>query len=175
MHVLRFAHRCILVLGAIGLAACGGGSQQPCPETPASTPVAGPALAPPAVQVAGKTDSFLGNVREAIQKNPIGAEEKTKLFAFFENADHTVNLIQTRGAVPAHHHAEHDELVMILEGKGTFTIEGQTREVAPGDILVIPRGAVHSYVHQGDGVTAVVSVFSPKFDPKDRIMAEKKP
>ena len=152
----------VLAFGCFALLGCGGAAQVACPEIP-----------PPLV--AAKTDSFTGNVREALQKNPIGAEEKTKLFALFENTDHTVNLIQTRGAVPAHHHAEHDELVMILEGKGTFTIEGQNREVAPGDILIIPRGAVHSYVHQGDGITQVVSVFSPKFDPKDRIMAEKKP
>lgn len=161
-----------IAFSSLALGACGGAAQQTCPPAATNTPA--PATAP-AIQVASKTDSFSANVREAIQKNPIGAEEKTKLFALFENADHTVNLIHTRGVVPAHHHVEHDELVMILEGKGTFTIEGQNREVSAGDILIIPRNAVHSYVHQGDGITAVVSVFSPKFDPKDRIMAEKKP
>ena len=166
----RFSIRAVWFTGFLALTACGGASQQTCPQ--GSSPAA---VASSSVQVAAKTDSFSGNVREAIEKNPIGAEEKTKLLPFFENADHTVNLIQTRGTVPAHHHAEHDELVMVLEGKGTFTIEGQTREVVPGDILLIPRGAVHSFVHQGDGITAVVSVFSAKFDPKDRIMAEKKP
>lgn len=170
MHDRRCSFSWVFVLGCLALGACGGASPQACPQSPAA-----PAVAPPAIRVAAKTDSFAGNVREAIQKNPLGAEEKTKLFAFFENADHTVNLIQTRGSVPAHHHAEHDELVLVLEGKGTFTIEGQNRGVVAGDILIIPRGAVHSYVHQGDGITAVVSVFSPKFDPKDRIMAEKKP
>ncbi len=159
--IVRFG----IILGSAWLTACAGAPQQACPQAPAS----------PALVVAGKTEFFVGNVREAIAKNQIGSEEKTKLFGLFENADHTVNVIQTRGAVPAHHHVEHDEMVMILEGKGTFTIEGQAREVSAGEILVIPRGAVHSYVHQGDGVTAVISVFSPKFDPKDRIMAEKKP
>jgi quercetin dioxygenase-like cupin family protein len=165
MHERRFFWPEVIVSSVFLLAGCGAASQDTCPQS---------SFAPSSL-VAAKTDSFSGNVREAIEKNPIGAEEKTKLFAFFENADHTVNLIQTRGAVPAHHHVEHDELVMILEGKGTFTIEGQNREVSAGDILIIPRGAVHSYVHQGEGITAVFSVFSPKFDPKDRIMAEKKP
>ncbi len=168
MQNRRFSLGCAVVLGALAFHLVGCIQQTACAKLPAEVDLTQPV-------VAGKTDSFSANVREAIQKNPIGAEEKTKLFALFENADHTVNLIQTRGAVPAHHHVEHDELVMVLEGKGTFTIEGQNREVSAGDILIIPRNAVHSYVHQGDGITAVVSVFSPKFDPKDRIMAEKKP
>lgn len=173
MRERRFFGAGLIGSALFWLAACGGTGGAPCPQAPAASPTQTPPAAP--LQVAAKTDSFSGNVREAIQKNAIGAEEKTKLFALFENADHTVNLIQTRGAVPAHHHVEHDELVLILEGHGKFTIEGQDRDVAAGDILIIPRGAVHSFVHQGDGITAVVSVFSPKFDPKDRIMAEKKP
>lgn len=163
MHERRLFWPGVLVSSVFFLVGCGAAAEN-CPRIERPPPL-----------VASKTDSFSGNVREAIQKNPLGAEEKTKLVPFFENADHTVNLIQTRGAVPAHHHAEHDEMVMILEGQGTFTIEGQNREVVAGDILIIPRGAVHSFVHQGDGITAVVSVFSPKFDPKDRIMVEKKP
>lgn len=162
-----------LLVGAFALHVGGCVHATSCTQAPNEVvDLTGPSVGP---SVAAKTDSFSANVRETIQKNPIGPEEKTKLLPLFENADHTVNLIQTRGAVPAHHHVEHDELVMVLEGKGTFTIEGQNREVSAGDILIIPRGAVHSYVHQGDGITAVVSVFSPKFDPKDRIMAEKKP
>lgn len=160
MQMPRWILRSCFVLGSTVLFGCGA-AQQPCPEMPAPA-------------VASKTDSFVGNVLQAMAKNPIGAEEKTKVFGLFENADHTVNVIQTRGAVPAHHHVEHDEMVLILDGKGTFTIEGEAREVSAGDLLVIPRGAVHSYVHKGDGVTQVISVFSDKFDPKDRIMAQEK-
>jgi quercetin dioxygenase-like cupin family protein len=114
----------------------------------------------------------MGNVREAMEKNPLGKDEKLKVFPLFENADHTVNLIQVRGgAVPWHYHADHDELVVVLEGAGTFTIDGQAREVKAGDVQVIPRGAVHSFAHAGGAMTAVVSIFSPRFDPKDRIPA----
>ncbi len=110
---------------------------------------------------AGRAEFFLGNVREAVEKNKLGESEKTKLFPLFENADHTVNVIQTRGAVPAHYHADHDELVLILEGAGKFTIEGQTHDVKAGEVQVIPRGAVHSFMNDGQNVTVVVSVFSP--------------
>ncbi|MRG95531.1 cupin domain-containing protein [Polyangium spumosum] len=141
----------------------------PTQERCAAAPAAAPAPAR-----GGRGEFFLGNARDVVEKNPIGPDEKTKLVPLFENADHTVNVIQTRGAVPAHYHAEHDELVVILEGSGTFTVEGQTRVVKAGDVQVIPRGAVHSYVHDGPGVTVVVSTFSPRFDPKDRIMVDAK-
>ncbi len=138
----------------------------------APTQERGPDPAAPAH--AGRDAFFMGNVRETVEKNPIGPDEKTKLVPLFENDDHTVNVIQTRGTVPLHYHADHDELVVIFEGSGTFTVEGQTRVVKAGDVQVIPRGAKHSYVHDGPGVTVVVSTFSPRFDPKDRIMVDTK-
>ncbi|MDC0743975.1 cupin domain-containing protein [Polyangium mundeleinium] len=151
------------------LSACAS-TQERCAEPqPAGTAAAAPASAH-----AGRNAFFLGNAREVVEKKPIGPDEKTKFVPLFENADHTVNVIQTRGTVPLHYHAEHDELVVILEGSGTFYVEGQTRVVKAGDVQVIPRGVVHSYVHEGPGVTVVVSTFSPKFDPKDRIMVDAK-
>ncbi|MDI3285104.1 cupin domain-containing protein [Polyangium sp. 15x6] len=154
------------------LSACAP-TQERCADAATAAP-AETAAAAPALPHAGKGEFFLGNARELVEKNPIGPDEKTKLVPLFENADHTINVIQTRGTVPLHYHAEHDEFVVILEGSGTFTVEGQTRMVKAGDVQVIPRGAVHSYVHEGPGVTVVVSTFSPKFDPKDRIMVDAK-
>jgi len=157
---------------SLALPGCGASPSKCAPEpVSAPAPVAAPATAPASAH-AGKTEFFLGNAREAMEKNPLGKDEKLKVFPLFENADHTVNLIQARGgAVPSHYHADHDELVVILEGAGTFTIEGRAREVKAGDVQVIPRGAVHSFVHAGGPTTAVVSIFSPRFDPKDRIPA----
>lgn len=160
----------VAIVSLVAFSACA--SSAPCPKEPA--PLATNAALPSGA-AAPATAFFQGNLREAIEKNKLPEGEKTKLFPLFENADHTVNVIQTRGAVPTHYHAEHDELVMILDGGGKFTIEGKTQDVKAGDVLVIPRGAVHGFVHEGQGVTAVVSVFSPKFDPKDRIMVQPKP
>ena len=156
------------------LSACAP-TQERCVDATTAAPAETAAVAPaPAPARAGRGAFFLGNAREVVEKNPIGPDEKTKLVPLFENANHTVNVIQTRGTVPLHYHAEHDEHVVILEGSGTFTVEGKTRGVKAGDVQIIPRGAVHSYVHEGPGVTVVVSTFSPKFDPKDRIMVDPK-
>ncbi|MDI1435526.1 cupin domain-containing protein [Polyangium sorediatum] len=153
------------------LSACAS-TQERCAEPAPAAPVGTAAAAAP--PHADRNAFFMGNAREIVEKTPIGPDEKTKLVPLFENADHTVNVIQTRGTVPLHYHADHDELVVILEGSGTFSVEGQSRVVKAGDVQVIPRGAVHSYVHEGPGVTVVVSTFSSKFDPKDRIMVDAK-
>ena len=45
----------------------------------------------------------------------------------------------------AHSHDGYEETVYGLEGVLTFTIEGKIAEVGPGQVLVIPRGAVHRF------------------------------
>jgi len=42
-----------------------------------------------------------------------------------------------------HHHAASEELYSILEGGGLFEIDGESREVGPGDTVLIPPGARH--------------------------------
>lgn len=43
-----------------------------------------------------------------------------------------------------HYHRLAEEFYFILEGRGTMEIEGTTREVGPGDAIVIPAGAWHT-------------------------------
>ncbi len=116
--------------------------------------------------------SFIGNAFEVLQNNPIKPDELIKVTPLHENADHTVSLVQVNGELRPHRHDAHDEIAFVLEGTGTFTLDGVARELKPGDVQVIPRGAVHSFVNKGPGATAVVSVFTPKFDGRDRIFID---
>ena len=50
---------------------------------------------------------------------------------------------------PPHSHDAFDETVYGLEGVLTFTIDGQTREIGPGDSVCIRRGQVHQFVNPG--------------------------
>ena len=69
--------------------------------------------------------------------------------------------------VAAHHHKTHDETVIILGGEGNMTIDSETRKVRAGDVLMIPRGTVHSF-DVTEAPAEAVSVFSPPFDGEDR-------
>ena len=48
------------------------------------------------------------------------------------------------GATQRHYHRLAEEFYFILEGRGTMEIDGETREVGPGDAILIPPGAWHT-------------------------------
>lgn len=47
------------------------------------------------------------------------------------------------GATERHYHQLSEEFYFILEGTGTMEINGESREVRPGDGVLIPAGAWH--------------------------------
>jgi quercetin dioxygenase-like cupin family protein len=42
-----------------------------------------------------------------------------------------------------HFHAEAEEIYLLVEGGGLLEVDGETREVGPGDAVLIPPGAWH--------------------------------
>src|SRR3954463_7520775 len=49
----------------------------------------------------------------------------------------------------AHSHDGFDETNYGLTGVTTFTVDGQRRELHPGEVVFIPRGAVHAFTNRG--------------------------
>lgn len=47
------------------------------------------------------------------------------------------------GATERHYHKLSEEFYFLLEGEGTMKIDGEIREVGPGDAILIPAGAWH--------------------------------
>jgi mannose-6-phosphate isomerase-like protein (cupin superfamily) len=52
---------------------------------------------------------------------------------------------------PAHYHPAQDEHFEVLEGRLTARVDGEERELGPGDTLDIPRGTRHQIWNKGDG------------------------
>jgi quercetin dioxygenase-like cupin family protein len=65
--------------------------------------------------------------------------------------------------VAAHSHSGSDEFVYVLRGSGIATIANQSQQVRDGDLLVIPRGVIHSF-KVSKGTVDLLAFFSP---PKD--------
>jgi quercetin dioxygenase-like cupin family protein len=70
--------------------------------------------------------------------------------------------ISARGKMPApHSHDGFEETIYGLEGVSTWTVEGTAVDVAPGETLCIPRGAVHHFDNRGDLDAKVLAIATP--------------
>lgn len=54
-------------------------------------------------------------------------------------------------ATERHYHAESEEIYFLLAGGGVMELAGETREVGPGDAVLIPPGARHALRAGTDG------------------------
>jgi quercetin dioxygenase-like cupin family protein len=61
----------------------------------------------------------------------------------------------------AHSHDGYEETIYGLEGTLVWTVEGQTHEVGPGEVLCIPRSAVHQFANAGDLDAKALAIVTP--------------
>jgi len=61
----------------------------------------------------------------------------------------------------AHSHDGYEETVYGLEGTVTWTLEGRQIEVGPGEVLCIPRGAVHRFDNDLGVDAKVLAIVTP--------------
>jgi quercetin dioxygenase-like cupin family protein len=60
-----------------------------------------------------------------------------------------------------HSHDGYEETIYGLEGVLAWTIEGTPIEVGPGEVLCIPRGAVHQFDNPHDVDAKAVAIVTP--------------
>ena len=58
------------------------------------------------------------------------------------NGQH-VRLAKFQGAFVWHHHADEDELFLVLRGRFRMEFRDRTVDVAEGEFLIVPRGVEH--------------------------------
>lgn len=60
-----------------------------------------------------------------------------------ENQSLAEATLPSGGMTARHYHKVSEELYYLLEGRGKMEIDGERREVVPGDAILIPPGAWH--------------------------------
>ena len=82
-------------------------------------------------------------------------------FVHGENMTATHWQVEAGAVLPEHAHP-HEQISVVLEGTFELTINGEARQLTPGDVAVIPGHAPHS----GRAITAcrLMDVFSPPRD-----------
>jgi quercetin dioxygenase-like cupin family protein len=83
-----------------------------------------------------------------------------------EQSDGTVAMFEfdvpagSRVAAP-HSHDGYEETIYGLEGALVWTVEGEPHEVGPGEVIWIPRGAVHHFANTGDADATALAIVTP--------------
>ena len=72
---------------------------------------------------------------------------------------------------PPHYHANCDEYLFVLSGRGTFWMEDASTEApfGPGELLFFQRGTVHAIPILSEEPVVFLSLDTPRRDPKDII------
>jgi quercetin dioxygenase-like cupin family protein len=60
-----------------------------------------------------------------------------------------------------HYHALSEEIYLLIGGGGTMELDGERREVAAGDAILIPPGAWHELLAGPDGVRLLCCCVPP--------------
>ena len=58
-------------------------------------------------------------------------------------------------------HKHYDETIYGVEGVVTFTVEGKTADIGPGESCFIPRGAVHGFNNLKQTGAKALAVITP--------------
>jgi quercetin dioxygenase-like cupin family protein len=70
--------------------------------------------------------------------------------------------VPANSRMPApHSHDAFEETIYGLDGVSTFTVDGETIEIEPGEAMCVPRGAVHGFENRRGTDAKFLAVASP--------------
>jgi mannose-6-phosphate isomerase-like protein (cupin superfamily) len=71
-----------------------------------------------------------------------------------------------------HYHPRAEEIYYLLEGTGRMEIDGELREVGPGDAIAIPPGARHQITNTGAAVLKFLCCCAPGYRHDDTVLCD---
>ena len=71
-----------------------------------------------------------------------------------------------------HYHAQTEEIYYITHGSGKIRIDGETRDVAPGDAIAIPPGLKHKLWNTGSEPLRLLCCCAPAYEHSDTFITE---
>jgi len=111
------------------------------------------------------------NLNEVAQAFPESAETLL-LDTYLTNEEAaSARVFRVYRGTPPHYHANSDEYLYVLSGRGTFWMQDPATqcEFAPGELLFFRRGTVHALPDILEEPVVFFSVDTPRRDPTDII------
>ncbi|RLE79344.1 MAG: hypothetical protein DRJ51_07955 [Thermoprotei archaeon] len=115
------------------------------------------------------------NYLQARDRVKIDEKVGAGLAKLVEGENLSVHVAIVSQALKPHYHKLRDEVYIIIEGNGVMFVGEDEFEVTAGDVILIPKGNVHSIRPKNKG-EKIVFLFasSPPFDPEhDRFFVER--
>jgi len=78
--------------------------------------------------------------------------------------------VQPGARTTPHYHPLAEEIYYILQGAGRLTIDGETRDVGPGDAIAISPGAVHTIHNYGSQTLKFLCCCAPGYEDADTVL-----
>ena len=78
--------------------------------------------------------------------------------------EHTQLVIMTippGGEIGEETHEDTDQILTFVSGTGRAIVSGQEKEVAQGDLVVVPAGKKHNFVNTGENPLILYTVYGP--------------
>jgi quercetin dioxygenase-like cupin family protein len=70
--------------------------------------------------------------------------------------------VPANARMPApHSHDGFEETIYGLEGVSSWTIDGETIEIAPGEAISVPRGAIHGFANRAGTDAGFLAIATP--------------
>ncbi|MEO8559549.1 MAG: cupin domain-containing protein [Rhodospirillales bacterium] len=62
---------------------------------------------------------------------------------------------------PPHSHSNNEEIVYVIDGVLRYSVDGQTRDLKPGETMYTPRGSVHGFSNPHQQTARALIVLTP--------------
>ena len=71
-----------------------------------------------------------------------------------------------------HFHTEAEEVYFVIEGQGGIRVDGETRSIGPGDVVVITPGERHKVWQEGEGDLVLLVSCVPAYTVDEVVFTE---
>jgi mannose-6-phosphate isomerase-like protein (cupin superfamily) len=127
----------------------------------------------PRISLQYGTELKQAEIEKVLAENPLGASENIKITTLGQGQGVSHHVVQVRDREKPHMHKMHDGTVVMVKGRGYLMMDNGRIDLSAGDIVYIPRGAVHYFVNTAAEPAVAFVIFSPPFDGKDTLPVSK--
>jgi mannose-6-phosphate isomerase-like protein (cupin superfamily) len=92
------------------------------------------------------------------------AEKSADFRRVLWTGEHTQLVIMTippGGEIGAETHPDNDQILTFVSGTGQAIVDGSTKQVAQGDLVVVPAGKHHNFKNTGVNPLVLYTVYGP--------------